>query len=203
MKKILIVTLTFLMCLGLLTGCTTLLPTLPGGEGEGPGGDKPATALEVFAQKYEKISEAKTIGQSITVKTGELLQYSREKTFEKADSGYAVEIKEKRLNDLSAEEPYREETSNETVHGKAEIDLSLELDELYLKDLTIDETKFTLEAEVREGSAETMLGIAGTLPAPVHGMHLSMTADAAHLKTVAITYASGNSDVVIELIFAY
>lgn len=201
MKKILIVTLTFLMCLGLLTGCDTLLITSPEG-GEGSGGDKPVTALEEFQQKYEKISEARLIGQSVTVKSGSLLQYSREKTFEKAGSGYAVEVTEKRLNDLSAEEPYTVTQDSYPVHGKA-AEFSLDLDELYLKNLVIDAEAFTLEAEVREGSAETMFGIAGTLPAPAHGMHLSMAADAVHLLSFKLTYVSGNSDVAIELTFTY
>ena len=201
MKKVVIAAIATVMCMGLMAGCATLLPTLPGGEGEGGGGGgKPATALEGFEEKYEKIAEAKVIAQSITVTLTEsgLLQYSREKTYEKAGSGYAVETKEKRINDLDADTAYTETELSETVMGRADIELNLRLDELYLKDLEIDETAYTLEAEVREGSAESMLR-----PAPVHGMHLGMTADAAHLEALTLTYATGNSDVVIVLTFTY
>lgn len=202
MKKLLIAIATLILGMGILGGCgSTLLPTLPGGgEEPGGGGTAPTTPLEALEEKYSKISEAKTIGRIIEIESGSLLQYRREETMTKAGSGYAVEGTVKRLNDLSAEQPYTESEVSELVKS-AEFSVEMQFDELYFKSSKFEGNTF--EADIRDGSVGTVLGISEELPAPVKNMHMKMMADDKHVTKIELSYVSESSTVGIVLTFTY
>ena len=196
MKKVLIALMALGMSLGILAGCATLDP------GKGPGKDPDKTPLGILETKYAKVTESTKITETVEIKSGELLQYRSEKTYTGTESGYTLEETTKRMNDLDAEELYTETELPAREVAKAEFTVKLDLDELYFSgepEIEGDEVKLS----VLDDSVERVLGLAGELPAPVHGLKLSMKTDETHVLGIGIAYASGSSAVTITLTFAY
>lgn len=204
MKKFMVIVVSILLGLFALSGCAMLDIGEGTGGTEGPGGGQTVekTPLEVIAEKYAKLADAATVSQEIGVSQGELVQYASQKTYKKAGAGYQVTGTEKRLNPLSSgkAEPYTE-TSIETTVKAGAFAPRLELDELYFTNTKIENG--TLEAKVMDSSVETVLGIAEDLPAPIHGLTLKIVTNDTHVTDMGITYASGESEIVITLKFTY
>ena len=194
MKKLLLVLLSLMMFLGVMAACD--IPENP--EPEQP--QTPST-LEMAEEAYKKISEAKKIEQNIEIKAGTLLRFGKQKTYTKNGGEYAVKETVKRLNDLSAEDPYSPEEKEYTISAATTPAAALDLDEEYFSSSDIKDGVFTLS--VKAGSESSVFSIEEELPAPVYGMEVKITAEEQYITKLEISYASGSSNVKIELLYTY
>lgn len=202
MKKLFIAMMAGALGMLLLAGCDT--NTLQGVEpGPGPD-DTPApaepTAVEIVEEKYGKLGEATSVGQSIEILGGTLVQYESQKTYTKDGDAYKVTGTVKKLNALTAETPYSETTVNETVSA-GKFEGTLDFDPSYYSAVKVENGVF--EGQVNDGSVVEAFGLEETLPAPVHGVTLTIATDETHVTSIGITYASGASAVTILLTFTY
>lgn len=189
MKKILVAVASAVLCLGLFAGCSTLSDKLGG---ENNGGDK--TDLERVTEMYQKLPEAKKIGQRISVATGELVQYESDKTFTKSGNTYTVTGTVRQLNALSSgkEEPYTTETVNETRNAGT-FTVELTLDERYFS--KAEYKNGVLTCSVKDGYSDEVFGLAEEFPASAtpEGMKLEITTKDDHVMRMKVTYTSADS----------
>lgn len=198
MKKFFLALSALILCIGLFAGCETLNPPDEGGEGtEGPAVVSP---LEGIGKCYETVAEATSFTQTIGISSGKIVQYESSKSYVKEGNSYKVTGTVKRLNDITEDTPYTETVIDETVVA-GEFDVRLKFDELYYSTWKVEDN--TLTAVVNDSSVGLALGIAGALPAPVHGMELTVKTDGTHVERIDIGYASGSSTVTIVLEFTY
>lgn len=203
-KKIVALLLAALCGLFLLTACEDTLvdpePDLPPVGGDEEKEPTIEELVELVAEKYEKIAEAKEIDRSIEIKHGALTQYESKKNYKKEGNVYTVTGTVKELNSLDAEEPYTTTTVSETAEAGT-FTSSLNLNASYFTAFDVKDGVFT--GEVSDGYFASVLGIGETLPAPVHSMTLKIATDETHVGEIAIAYSSAASDVAITLTFVY
>ena len=165
----------------------------------GCGGDQPLTVLQ---QKYGKVSNATAITQKIEITSGNLLQYSSDKTFTATDGGYSVVATEKRLNEVTAdaEQAYTTTTDSYTVAKADTFVTGLALNVKYFeKDYVASPT--SLKANVANGHEKDVVKLDEL--DNVSNMTLELTADSNNLTSIVITYKTGSSNVKITLTFNY
>ena len=161
------------------------------------------TPMEQINKYYEGISEATEIEQRIEIKTGSMLQYESSKKYTKQGDSYLVTGTEKRLNSLTAETPYTEKTTNETIQGNAEFAATLKLDESYFESGYSLSTS-GLTANISKEHLKDVLTLTDAeLTAPVDNAKLQLTISDGHLTSLTVTYDSGSSSVAITLSFNY
>ncbi len=205
MKKLLIAILSAILCIGLLSACSTLTPNGPddGNHDDGGGGDG-KTNLELVEEKYGNLPDATKIEQTIEITAGELLQFSSDKTFVKTSSGYTVTGTEQKINVVKPDgEPYTSREIDETVEAGA-FTVKLGFNELYFSGTpTFRDGVF--EANVKDDSVENVFGITEEIPvtAAPHGMKLKIATAGEHVTEIAVSYDSNRSNVNITLKFTY
>lgn len=162
--------------------------------------EEEVTGLALIQQQYNDIVTAKAIVQSITIKSGELVQFESEKTYAKTEDGYTVTGTEKKFN--GEDKLFDETPINETVQKAVEAKPTLKLDEMYFEGgYRLTETE--LRATVKKGNIKDVFGISGELKAPTDNLVLEMSASGGHITTVHIDYDSNGSHVTITLTMTY
>ena len=208
MKKMMVAVATAALCMGmLLAGCTTLDP----GQMGGIGGEGEKTPLEQVTEKYERLPDAKTIGQKITIAAGDLVRYESEKTISKSGEGYSMTGTVKKLNPIGteSEEPYTVEEVEET-YTAAKFTVTLDLKELYFTGTPTYE-KDVFKCSVKDEAVGNVFSIAEEFPeaATPKGMTIEITTSGEHIAKIAVAYLSTDersgqtSNVTITLTFAY
>lgn len=200
-KKVWLIAFGLLCAAAMFGGCSMLDPGVDAGGG-GEDGPKEKTELEIIAEKYAKLGDVQTVGQTIEITQDGLVRYASEKTYKKAGTGYQITGTERKLNSLKSGsgDPYTETVTETTVQAGT-FSARLDLNELYFSKSEIVDG--TLEATVLDSSVETVLGLGEELPASVHNLTLKIVTDETYVTDIAIRYASGGSDVTITLKFSY
>lgn len=163
--------------------------------------DTDENMLKAYESAYSKVSEATLIEQDVEIAAGKLIVYTREKTYEKSGSVYSVTVKEKRLNDLSAETAYTEtEESGESEAG--DFAGKLKFAEDSFEKLEVKGGK--LIAQVKDGKESEV--IADVNLEDVKDMKLELTLASGKLTGIKISYLrakDNTSDYVCTLNFAF
>lgn len=191
MKKLLLVLVVILSAIALaMVGCNNE-------EAEQQSADK----FEAFTNAYSKVSEAIRVEQKTEIKENSLVVYVREKNYQKSGNEYTVTVKEKRLNDLSADKPYTETETSST--GQAgDFAGILKLAESCFENFEITNDKLTVSVKSgKEGEVFPGADLSG-----VKDLKLEMTVKSEKLSTLKITYLkakNGTSDYVCALTFGF
>lgn len=190
MRKILAIIVVITVACAVLWGCTP--------------GENIETPYEVLQREYKELTEATSIEQTIEIKTGEMVQYTRKRVFDKTETGYDVEETESKLNELTSEteEAYTSTTRQFKVNSAEEISLPINLDdESIYDDFTLDETHLICKVKddkIKEATSLTDEDI----PAPITGMTIEIEFGT-HVTGLTVEYLSGESLVKITYSAAY
>lgn len=161
------------------------------------------TPMQALQNKYNEITSASGIVQTITIKKGALMQFESEKTYLKTQDGYTVTGSEKRWNNSSASEPFTTTPINEQVGTAVGAAPTLKLNASYFEEgFRLTETG--LVATVKQQNVKDVFGVGDSdLKAPTSDLMLELSVSAERLASVRISYTSNGSNVVITLSMNY
>lgn len=161
-------------------------------------------ALNELQQTYSKVSEATKIQIKIENRSNKLLQYSSDTVYTKTGSGYSWTKTTKTINkiDNDTKEPYATETTTGSESSASSFVPALKLDEQYFV-TGYDAGKDHLNANVKAGSEQNVLGYSGSLLSSISDLSITMQVDKSHVTNLGITFVSDNINVTITVSFTY
>lgn len=167
-------------------------------------------ALNELQQDYAAATQANKIRVEIQSKFNKVTQYSSDATYTKNGSGYSWTKTTKTINviDDDTKEAYTTETTSGSESGTSNFVPALTLDEQYFV-AGYEASDKHLQATVRVGSEQAVLGYTGYLLTSVNNLNLSMDADKGHVTQLVITFEGDKIsetekfDVTIVITFSY
>lgn len=153
--------------------------------------------LENFLAKYEKLSEATSIEEEITIKSGALTKYVGSKKFTKTESGYNVKETEKRRGELGSE------TADEDGFEVTEKEYAVESNDSGVMKLNFAEENFSsyeltesgFKATAKDEKVKTVLGV-DELESEVKSLTVEIKADETKVNGITVTYITDGADAV-------
>lgn len=190
MKKLLTIIFVIVTACAVLCGCNP--------------DEKTETPYEVLEREYAQLATAKSIEQNVEIKTGEMVQYTRGRTYTKTETGYSVAETERRLNELTpeTEKAYSETSRTYEVESVEEFSMPINLDdETAFEEYTIDATH--LSCKVKDEKIKEVTSLTDEdIPAPISGMTIEIEFGE-HVDGLTIEYVSGGSHVTITISAIY
>lgn len=160
------------------------------------------TGIDLVRYQYSEIASAKTIKQTIEIKSGEITQFESDKTYTATAEGYTVTGSEKKLNGLDASEPFTETPIAETLQKAAGATPTLNLDAKYFEQgYRLTDTELT--ANVKPENIKNVFAVSNDFVAPTDNLILHMNISGGHVVAVTISYTANESNVTISLTMTY